>query len=495
MVENDRRGGGGRRLLVVALAAVLVLAVGGGAWAFSRIGGGGTQPEEVLPGNAVAFLRVDLDPSVQQKAAIFNVVRKFPDARKRVGKGDDLRKALFDAISKDDPDLRDVDYARDVEPWLGDRAGVAVLPGTDGKTSETVAAVQIKDEDKARAGVKKLGGGENKSGYAFVDDYMLMADSQSRADALASSVKDSPLSANETFKGDVGEVDEGVMSFWADLPKLSRLSGGRAAQLPTMSTQGRLVGGLSFTSDSVQLVAKTRGAKLPSLQGSGIKLGELPSTTVAALSVSGAGPALEKGWPDLRRTLEASGQAAQLDSFVQAAQSQFGIRIPADLNTLLGKEFTLAMDERGMERLAGQGMAGEDAAQQLPLVGFRSTTDVAKAKQLLPKIDQLLGATGAGVQLGKATSSGQVALATSQAYADELVKGGNLGSDGAFTKAVEDADKAQFGAFVDLNKLEKLYLPSMPANDRANLKVLKAVGMSGTTAEDGGTFTLRVLVD
>ncbi|MGW0229066.1 DUF3352 domain-containing protein [Actinopolymorpha singaporensis] len=495
MIEHERRGGAGRRWLVAALAAVLVLAVGGGAWAFSRISGAGTQPEEVLPANAVAYFRVDLDPSVQQKAAIFNVVRKFPDARKRVGEGDDLRKALFEAIKKDDPKLRDVDYAKDVEPWLGDRAGVAVLPGADGKETETVAAVQIKDEDKARVGIKKLSGGDDKSGYAFVDDYMLMADSQSRADALASSVKDNPLSSNETFKGDVGEVDEGVMSFWADLPKLSRLSGDRTAQLPTMSAQGRLVGGLSFTSDSVQLVAKTRGAKLPSLQGTGIKLGELPSTTVAALSVSGAGPALEKNWPDLRRTLEASGRAAQLDSFVQAAQSQFGIRIPADLNTLLGKEFTVAMDERGMERLTAQGSAGQDGSQQLPLVGFRSTTDVAKARQLLPKIDQLLGATGAGVQLEKATGSDQVALATSQAYADELVKGGDLGRDDTFTKAVEGADKAQFGAFVDLNKLEKLYLPSMPAKDQANLKVLKAVGMSGSTAADGGTFTLRVLVD
>ena len=480
----------GPRWLIVALAAVLVVAVGGGAWAaITTLSGGGAQPADVLPANAYAYFRIDLDPSAEQKAAIFSVARKFPDASKRLGEGDDLREAVFEAIKQTDPELKDVDYAKDIDTWLGDRAGLAVVPGTDGKEPEAVLAAQMTDEEKARAGLQKLGA----KNFAFTGDYVIFADSQARADDLVKTVSDNSLAKNETFTDDMGSVDEGVMSFWADLPKLAELSGTQAGMAPAqVAAQGRVVGGLSFTSNSVQLVAKARGAKIPALKQSGIKLGELPSTTAAAISVAGAGPAFAQAWPEMRKTLESAGATAQLDSFLQAAEQQFGIKVPDDVSTLLGTETTIAVDERGLDTMMQQSGSG---APQLPLVGIRSTTDEAKAKALLPKLDQLVGGLGLDFQLGKATGSGAMVLASTQAYADELVKGGDLASSDTFKQAVDQADKAQFGLFVDLNKLEKLYASELPADSRADVAALKAIGMSGTTDETGGTFTVRVLLD
>ena len=472
--------------------------MGGGAWAVNSLRSSGAQPEQVLPSNAIAYLRVDLDPSAGQKLEVLEFARKFPDAKSRLGDGEDLRKALFDAMKSEDDDLKDVDYATDIEPWLGDRLGVAAVPGTDGKEASAVAAVEVTDEAKAREGVDKLQPEGDKTGYAFADDYMIIADTQGEADRFAKSALESPLADNEQFQDDLDALGEtGVMSFWADAAKLASIGGGAAPELPVgmPKASGRIVGALSFESGAVQLRAVARGAEIPKLTKSGIKLAQLPGTTVAGVSVAGAGPAFEQAWPNLRRLIEQAGQAAEVDSFLRSADQQFGIKLPADLVTLLGTDLTLAVDERGLAEAMSGAAPGSSGMPALPQAGFRSTTDVAKAKELLPKLDQLLAATGAEVQLGKAIGSDSLAIATTQSFADELVKEGDLGTSETFKAAVPEVDNAQFGLFLDLNKLEKLYAAAVPEKERANLQALKAVGMSGSTTADGGTFTLRVLVD
>jgi hypothetical protein len=466
----------------------------------------GGQPEQVLPGNAVGYLRVDLNPSAEQKLQILDFARKFPDAKNRLGGSDDLREALFDAIKSDSDELKDVDYAADIEPWLGDRLGVAVMPGTDGKDEDSVAAVQIKeDEETVRAALDKLTADDDKTGYAFVDGYLIVADTQAEADTYAKAGAEAPLADEEQFADDMDALGEaGVMSFWADAAKLAELGGDAAAlqqfQVGPAKNPGRIVGALSFEADALQLKAVSRGADVPELTTSGIKLGELPASTALGVSVAGAGPAFEQAWPDLQKLVQAAGQAEALDSFVRAAEQQFGIKLPADVVTLLGEELTVGIDERGLEDALPSGSASSSGTAEtdvggLPMVGLRSTTDVAKAKSLLPKIDQMVAATGAPVELGTATGSDVIAIATTQDYADELVAGGDLGSSESFKAAVADASDAQFGLFADLDKLEKLYLQAVPEEERGNLEPLKAVGMSGTTTADGGTFTLRLLVN
>ncbi|MEQ7007372.1 DUF3352 domain-containing protein [Actinopolymorpha sp. B17G11] len=503
-VEPERRG---PRWLIIALAAVLVVFIGGGAWAVAAMRNNGGQPEQVLPGSAVGYLRVDLNPSTEQKLNILGFARKFPDAKDRLGSGDDLREALFEAIKSDDEDLKDVDYATDIEPWLGDRLGVAVMPGTDGKDEDAVAAVQIKeDEETVRAALDKLTSDDDKTGYAFVDGYLIVADTQAEADRYAKAGAETPLADEQQFKDDMDALGEsGVMSFWADAAKLSEMGGDGAAlqQLPIgpAKSPGRIVGALSFESDALQLKAVSRGADVPELSTSGIKLAELPATTAVGMSVAGAGPAFEQAWPQLQKLVQQAGQGDQLDSFVRAAEQQFGIKLPADVVTLLGEELTIGIDERGLEDAIPSGVASsssgtsEPGAAGLPMVGLRSTTDVAKAKPLLPKIDQMIAATGAPIELGSATGSDAVAIATTQEYADELVAGGDLGSSESFKAAVADGSDAQFGLFADLDKLEKVYLQAVPEEERGNLEPLKALGVSGSTTADGGTFTVRVLVN
>lgn len=136
---------------VRALAAsgiVASLLVGGGAFAYTTFLGDGAQPQDVMPKDMVAFVRVDLDPSASQKIAALKLLRRIPDFEKGTGITSDtadLRKVVVSAMFDD----CDIDFAKDVEPWLGQRVGFG-LHG-DGKSS--LLAMQIEDEDEAREGI------------------------------------------------------------------------------------------------------------------------------------------------------------------------------------------------------------------------------------------------------------------------------------------------------------------------------------------------------
>ena len=67
--------------LVVAGVGVLVLAlVGGVTYGVGALSGGGSQPESALPSGAVAYLKVDLDPSAGQKVDALPVHAQVPRA-------------------------------------------------------------------------------------------------------------------------------------------------------------------------------------------------------------------------------------------------------------------------------------------------------------------------------------------------------------------------------------------------------------------------------
>ena len=145
-----------RNLLWGGALGGLLLVGGGTAVAVTMLGGGGAQPDSVLPGNAIAYVRMDIDPSAGQKIAAVRLLRKLPQVDDALAGGGDPRQKLFQTLQKDSPDLRSVDYDKDVKPWLGDRFGVAVLPSDQAGDVNVAVALQVKDEDKARAGITKL---------------------------------------------------------------------------------------------------------------------------------------------------------------------------------------------------------------------------------------------------------------------------------------------------------------------------------------------------
>ncbi|ETK33899.1 DUF3352 domain-containing protein, partial [Microbispora sp. ATCC PTA-5024] len=453
----------GRGWIVAIVAAVVVgLLSGGGVWAMSRLSGGGSQPQDVLPGGAIAYVRLDLDPSAGQKVALFQIARKFSATRDSFT-GDDPRKAVFEALRQGEQDLASIDYARDVEPWLGDRIGLAVLPQSGkGGDPDVALAVQVKDEAAARSGLAKLGAGH--AGLAFRDGYALLAPTQRQADAYAAAA---PLSHDPGFDGDMKALGEqGVLSFWADLEKVASAAGQESAAALQPLRGARLAGALRFDGSYAELAGVARGGTLTTGSPRPVRIGELPASTVGAAAFSGLGDILGRQWPAIEETARSGAEGESFTRFVEQAKQQYGLALPDDLVTLLGTSLTVAVDEQGLD--------GDQ-----PNVGAVLATDPDKAGQVLDKLEKFLADSGEPVQLARSSGDGTLVVASSQEYAGRLAQKGALGDDETFRLAVPDAADATYAVYADLDKAEKLYLNGLPEGERADVQALRAVGLSG----------------
>ncbi|GAA5062383.1 hypothetical protein HNP84_007925 [Thermocatellispora tengchongensis] len=470
------RGGRKKGWLVAAIAALVVaLLGGGGVYAASLLSGGGNQPHEVLPSGAIGYVRIDLDPAANQKLALFNIARKFT-VTKDSFTGDDPRQAFFDALKKNNADMGDIDFAKDVEPWLGSRIGLAALPPAQGSTEPIpVVAVQVTDETAARAGIGKLLDGE-KVGIAFREDYALITETQQLADQYATGAT---LAENADFTGDLDAVGEqGVLSFWADVDALAKLSGDELDQEALKQiANARFAGALRFDGDYVELAGQVRGFDSGTAAPEAAKITDLPASTAGAVSISGLGEVFSKQWEQVNKM---AGTDPSFQQFLTLAQ-QAGISLPGDVVTLLGKNITVAVDEKGLDG-------------DLPQIGAKIATDPAQAQSIVAKLERLLTQQGTTApQLGKAAGDGTFSIASTQEYAQQLSQAGTLGDSETFQLAVPDADAATFAVFVDLDKVEKLYLQGLQGDERANLEVLRAVGLSGKHSNTEASFSLRLL--
>ncbi|MFG1864676.1 DUF3352 domain-containing protein [Microbispora bryophytorum] len=473
------RGRRGRGWILALVAAVLVGVVGGGGvWAASKLSGGGAQPQDVLPANAIAYVRLDLDPSAGQKLALFGIARKFSATRDAFG-GDDPREALVSALQKGEPGLSKADYARDVEPWLGDRVGLAVLPADGGGDPVGALAVQVKDEAAARTGIAKMGLDGGKGGLAFREGYAIIAMSQKLADEY---VKAAPLSGEPHFAADLDALGEpGVLSFWMDAEKVAAAGWSELAATPVLrQIRGmRFAGALRFSGDYAELAGITRGGTAAPGRPEPVKIGELPASTVAAASISGLGDLLREQWPSVEQSASGSG-GEMVQQALAEARTQYGLSLPDDLATLLGRSLTLALDEQDL-----------DGAQ--PRVGAVLTTDTAKARDVVDRLKGHLNGMERSAGIATAEGDGRFVIASTQEYADALNGGGTLGESETFRLAVPDAANATYAVYADLDRLEKLYLDGLNDQGRADAEKLRAVGLSGTHGEDGSTFALRLV--
>ena len=144
---------GGRRTpwMLIGGGVAGALLIGGGAYAATQLlSGGGDQPDSVLPATAAAYAQVDLDPEAAQK---ITAVRFFQglDSTTKQELDKDWRKWVWDKLEEEGDAPSGVDFEKDIEPWLGDRAGIAVMPAGEGEEPTVAVALQVKDGKAALA--------------------------------------------------------------------------------------------------------------------------------------------------------------------------------------------------------------------------------------------------------------------------------------------------------------------------------------------------------
>ena len=439
------------------VAAVLLIS-GGAAYGITHyLGGGGQQPEEVLPANAVAVMKLDLDPSLSQKAALYRFSRSFPDLHvQQKTLKDDLLRPLFSGAG--------LNYDSDVKPWLGDRAAVAAVPKLTGFGFAPVAAVQYTDKDKAKrvllGASMRAATGANPFFFAFSGDYAIIADTQGDADRYAAA--STHLTDNASYQKAVASLDGDQLAVgWADAKGV--VQGLTSAQLATSpmwnklkaKQMGSFVVGLHAASNYLEMQGKAVGLSNDASQQLGRAktanlLATFPNDTLFAMEGTGLGAGIAQAFEALPAVVTAQLQQNGLDA--------------ADLTAILGTDAAVAM-------------SGDFDSPNV-FAHVRTPTPELAVAALHRAFDGLGDETPLSGPL-TITQEKTGYLLTSNPTGSA---GGQLGNTASFKRAVPDARNAGVVLYVNLGQL--------PQEAMRGAQNLDAIGMSVNGAT--GEFRLRV---
>jgi Protein of unknown function (DUF3352) len=458
-----------------ALGVAAVVALGG--WgAYSFLSGGGAQPAAVLPAGTVAYASLDLDPSASQKIEAFKILKKFPGLQKELGlnTSDDLRRLFFEQV-KEDGGCEGLDYAADIEPWIGERMAVAAVPDDKPGFDVPVFALQVSDRDAARAGIEAFAdcvGIDEGFGFAFTGDYVLVTGSEARAKAVAADAEAGSLADDAGFQDWTGQIgDQGIITMYAapgapgylgDLQdeQIQRsYEGDDSAELMAesehadgTSDEWRSVyadfTGMAFTvrfddgSVEAEFAAQGLPAGISSADGNaGPDLATLPASTGAALTIG-----LPDGWLDswLETIAGFMGSGESVDEMLADAEADTGLELPEDIETLLGDGVGFSFDaDADLETLF-------DAPDltQVP-AGLRVAGDPDAIMPVVDKIRAWVGPEADDVVVEP--GDGVVGFGLNPAYVEKLVGDGSLGDEAAFQKVLPHADEATSALYVNFD--------------------------------------------
>jgi hypothetical protein len=509
--REPRSGGrGGPRVAVLAVVGALGLGlVGLGAWSAMSFLGTGSQPAEALPGSTLGYVSIDLDPSGSQKIEAIRTLRKFPAFREQVGlqTDDDVRRKIFDEIQKE-AHCAGLDYADDIEPWLGDRAAVAAVE-TGGQTPAPVVVVQVTDDGKAEEGLATLAScATNDSpgaGWAISNGWAVLAETDKVAERVIADADAAPLSEDADFKRWSDEVgDPGIVTMYAapeagaylaqNLDRMGSLGAQGAAMTPTGDRSEALkdfrgaAGTVRFKDGALELelaadAAATGKSAYAGNHGDDV-LATLPADTAAALGVG-----FSEGWfTDVAEQLASySGGEMSTEQFLSMLSEQSGLDLPADAETLAGESMAVAVGSD----LDPETLVNSSDGSDVP-VAAKVKGDVDAIEAVLDKVRGTMG--GAPTPIDSDSRGDVVAVGPNPEYRRSVLGDGGLGRSEAFRRVVPNASEASVVFFLNFdagdNWLAKLASGDPQAAD--NLEPLQGLGISAWQQGDAGHALVRL---
>ena len=519
-VPAERRPRSWRGALTAAIGVSATAVAGTGIALAVALSGGGPQPEDVLPGDTFALVKVDLDPAGEQKIAAYELARRFPDMK--VG---DARNLPDDLLRRLLAGNDDIDFDKQVEPWIGARAAVAGVPDTDGDGDPELLVALAYDDRKAAERLlpelvaTPLNGQDVFFAFSEQAEYVLFAESQQAADTAAQPKQ--LLADAPGFQRDVAQLQgEQVALAWADLGALWKHLPEQAREAATtaygaeFSMTGRGVTGVHLSEDAVQVSGRTFGVDLGNdaltnyalgADSGGGLAGDLPADAVAAVSVAGLGRQVQDLFELVASSALGGAQPADLDTIGE----QFGLKIPEDLAVLLGDETALGIykgaegPEFGVRTRSADPARGLQVAERLMSSLSQQSTSLG-GQLTFEQCAAEVGPTEAaelceGLPPASAPAPidppdlGQVAaLPDGLAYGstrevlDKVTGSGGLGQTERFRQVVPGADQAATAIFVDLQAALAMFDGSRPG-----LEALDALGVSSRGGPDG-RFEVRL---
>ena len=485
-MQANGRGRQRGRVLAIVAAVIGVVALGaGGVFAFQELTDSGPQPESVLPSTAVAFLKVDLDPSAGQKVDALRFLRSFPAADRQLGVTSDLRKVAFEAI-QDQGRLGKLDYAKDVEPWLGQRLGAGLVP--DATTKEgvrPVIALSITDAVVAERHLPALATGLGVQCRVLEAFAVCVGGSTSTAlDAVLADAARGSLADSATYRQDMGDLGEdGFVSAWVDsakmgevLTKFGAVAGRQMPNLKGVADAGRTSMALRFDGPNLELAGHVNGVAMQRVaKGNARPIAGLPWNTLAAVSVADAGPQFSASWPRARAAMVAALGTKEFARGLAQVEQALGISIPKELAAGLGSQLTVAY--------------GGNEPGKGPKVAVVGDGDA----DILRTIADHVAAVGAGGKADVTPAGGGTVVSLSDGYAREVATTHGLGEMPPFEGAVKDLDEAQIAVYVDISGLLTQFKDELDPAKGPGADAWGNLSALGITARaDGSSADFRV---
>jgi hypothetical protein len=393
-----------RRAPLACLLVVLWLVVGCGG----SSGSGGTGPASAVPHDAAMYFEATVRPEGSQRddaLAAAGKVLATPDPEARID-------ALVQQALAESDGLK-LDYARDIEPWLGSKAGFWLAATRSGQEPRGAAVLSSTDSGAARAAVDRA---VTRSGQAFTKrsykgfdyqvnrqggaaavarDWVVLGSEPEVKRTLATLDGRKPLDEEDRYKNAVGQLDSArLATMYLDVRALFDAVAGSDPHAAQQLQQLRrvfpvdalgpvaaafLANGDRLAVDAVIPGGRDYAEQFGAFSGTGSTplLGELPADSWAALGVPKLGRSARAIY---QRLAGALGGAA----IEQELRSQLGLDLEQDVFSWIGD---VAFFARGTSKYAVAGGAvievtDEERAKSAfgKLVGLAQTRGGARAK-------------------------------------------------------------------------------------------------------------------
>ena len=539
--ERSSGGGGGRRAVLTGVGVLGLAAVGGAVWAATSFFGTGAQPTEALPASTLGYASIDLDPSGGQKIEAIRMLNKFPAFKDEIGldTDDDIKRKIFDEGEVSEA-CEGLDYARDIEPWLGDRAAVAAVDL--GKEQPVpVAVLQVKDEDAAFDGLARIQecAEGQAGGWTVTGEWAVVAETEALAEQVAAETDRATLADDETYQEWTDEVgDAGVLNLYAspaagdyladNLDELGFPFGpmmgmsqesvmgentpGTAAYSSDLEIEPELPAGsglpdemveslrdfqgvaatLRFDDGALELesvgdAAAMRQSLLATDAGDDV-LASLPADTAAAIGVG-----LQDGWAQnlLDQIGGMLGTGETPEQMLAQAEKWTGLTLPEDLETLFGDSTVIAIGSD----FDPEAFANSEDGSDIP-VGIKVKGDADAIEGVLDKVRNRIGEP-MSEPLRSRSAGDVVAIGPNDDYLGEILGDGGLGDSEAFRDVVREAERAGAIVFVNFDAGGD-WLTGLAEGDpeaRENLEPLQGLGISSWQDGDTGHGMVRLTTD
>jgi hypothetical protein len=474
----------------------------------------------LTPANALGFLTLSLDPSVDQKRNMFEISRKFPDAKAR----EDFDKTKHDLLQRMLQDSG-LDYAKDVEPWLGSEVALAVLPGPQGQPPLLPLFLEQDDEDKARTALDKANQKTTAEGgtpmeYRFVDDFVVVSGDDDAArrtatlDAIEtqSKAEDGDLAEAPEFADVVDELaGDRLLLGWVDtkdaLEALKQFTEGAGFDFgAVLNSASPTAFDLHTERNAVVFQGVAKPTEAPG--GADPKLTKsLPADSFGALTVFDLRKALAQGLSTLRQ--------AGADPLAEIKE-ETGIDIEADVLSWMGGESVLvsasAPGGREIPEVALVVAPSDRAAAEAGMLRVVSSLERSAGRRLERR--QIAGATAYmvpetedGMQPAMALFADRFVVATTPAYLEKLATAANpaIGNSPVYESVLGKAQSTptRFQLVLDIDAIREAIEKAVSPQDRAdyeaeakrNVEPLDAVGITARRDGDFERFEMKLTFD